>query len=91
MKKVFANTRKHIAKMLQEHDGALSFATDVWTSPNHKAFVAVTVHFEHDGVSICLLLDVVEVAMSHLGANLAAAFARILKEFGISNKVSLQT
>jgi hypothetical protein len=24
----------------------LSFATDTWTSPNHKAYVAITVHFE---------------------------------------------
>jgi hypothetical protein len=40
----------------------LNFATDAWTSPNHKAFVAVSVHFEKDGKPICLILDVVEVA-----------------------------
>jgi hypothetical protein len=88
VKKVFANTRKRIAKMLQEHDGALSFATDAWTSPNHRAFVAVTVHFENDRVPICMILDIVEVATSHSGVNLAAAFAKILNEFGISDKVS---
>ena len=75
--------------MLQEYEGALSFATDAWTSPNHKVFVAVTVHFERDGTPMCLILDVVEVAVSHSGANLAAAFVQILKEFGISGKVSL--
>jgi hypothetical protein len=88
VKMVFANTRKRIAKMLQEHDGALNFATDAWTSPNHKAYVAVTVHFEHDGKPISMVLDLVEVAMSHSGVNLAAAFAQILDEFGISSKVS---
>jgi hypothetical protein len=35
-----------------------------------------------------MLLDIVEVAKSHLGANLAAAFVNILNEFGISKKVS---
>src|SRR5438552_4035039 len=50
VKQVFVNVRKRIAKMLQEHDGDLNFATDAWTSPNHKAFVAVTVHFEIDRV-----------------------------------------
>ena len=35
---------------------------DAWTSPNHKAFVAVSMHFEHDGKPICIILDVVEVA-----------------------------
>jgi hypothetical protein len=75
---------------LQEYQGALNFATDAWTSPNHKAFVAVTVHFENNGVLICMLLDIVEVAKSHSGANLAAAFAHIINEFGISDKVSIQ-
>src|SRR5436190_23579163 len=45
----------------QEYKGKLSFATDAWTSPNHKAFVAVTVHFEQEGKPLCLLLDIVEV------------------------------
>jgi coproporphyrinogen III oxidase len=88
VKQVFANVRKRIAKMLQEHDGDLNFATDVWTSPNHKAFVAVTVHFEINGVPMTMLLDMKEAAMSHSGVNLAAAFTQIMDEFGISAKVS---
>jgi hypothetical protein len=47
---------------MQEHDGKLNFATDAWTSPNHKAFVAVSVHFEHNGEPVSMVLDVVEVA-----------------------------
>jgi hypothetical protein len=88
VKKVFVNVRKHIAKMLQSHEGDLNFATDTWTSPNHKAFVAVTVHFEINGVPMTMLLDLKEVATSHSGLNLAAAFAQIVDEFGISAKVS---
>jgi hypothetical protein len=86
---VFANVRKHITTMLQQHEGTLSFATDAWTSPNHKAYAAVTVHFEKDGEPICMLFDVVELAMSHSGVNLVEAFVEILKEFGISEKVSV--
>jgi hypothetical protein len=66
----------------------LSYATDAWTSPNHKAYVAVSVHFEKDGVPVSMLLDIVEVARSHSGLNLAAAFAKILDDFGISDKAS---
>jgi len=73
--------------MLQEHKGWLNFTTDVWMSPNHKVFIAVTVHFKIDGVPMCMLLDLVEVATSHSGMNLAAAFAQILNKFGISEKV----
>jgi hypothetical protein len=49
--------------------------------------VAVTVHFENKGQPVCLLLDVVELAVSHTGANLAAAFAKILEDYEISDKV----
>ena len=62
--------------------------TDAWTSPNHKAYVAVTVHFENEGVPVVMLLDIVELTQSHSGFNLAAAFARILEDFRISDKVS---
>ena len=80
-----------LKQYLQEHDGALNFATDAWTSPNQKAFVAITVHFEVQGVPACLILDIVEVAESHSGWNLAAAFARVLAEFGIEHKVCATT
>ncbi|PBK68152.1 hypothetical protein ARMSODRAFT_988749 [Armillaria solidipes] len=49
VKTVFAKTCQHIAKLLQEYDGELNFATDAWTSPNHQAFVVFMVHFIHDG------------------------------------------
>ena len=47
---------------MQEYNGKLNFATDAWSSPNHKAFVAVSVHFEHNGEPVSMVLDVVEVA-----------------------------
>ena len=73
--------------ILKEYDGRLSFATDTWTSPNQRAFAAITVHFEHKGEAISMLLDIVEVAKSHTGDNLAAAFAQIMEDYGISEKV----
>lgn len=50
--------------------------------------MAVTVHYELEGVPVSMLLDLVEVACSHSGINLAAAFSKILDDFGISSKVS---
>jgi hypothetical protein len=67
----------------------LNFATDAWTSPNHKVFVAVTVHFQMDGSPVVMLLDLVEVAESHSGLHLAAIFAKILDDFMIADKVSM--
>ena len=51
----------------------------------------VTVHLENDGVGVSMLLDIVEVARLHSGFNLAAAFVKILDDFGISDKVSKRT
>ena len=67
----------------------MNFATDAWTSPNQRAFVAVTVHLEHKGEPILMLLDIVEVAKSHTGVNLASAFAKILADYNISEKVMI--
>ena len=50
--------------------------------------MAIMVHFEHQGEPMLLLLDIVEVAKTHTGVNLAAAFAKILDDFGISDKVN---
>lgn len=47
----------------------------------------MTVHFEKDGEPISMLLDLVEVARSHSGVNLAEVFAEILEDFKISDKV----
>ncbi|KAJ3002262.1 hypothetical protein NUW54_g5941 [Trametes sanguinea] len=75
VKEVFSRTRKRIGKFLREHRGRLNFATDAWTSPNHRAFVAISVHLEIKGKP------------SHSGVNLAAAFAQVMHDFGIEDKM----
>jgi hypothetical protein len=51
-----------VTKYWYTYEGHLSFATDAWTSPNHHAYVAFSVHFIHDNEPISLLLDFIEVA-----------------------------
>ncbi|PPQ81718.1 hypothetical protein CVT26_007780, partial [Gymnopilus dilepis] len=52
-----------------------------------QAYVAITVHLEHEGNPLTMLLDIVEVAKSHTGENLALEFAEVLGTFGIKDKV----
>ncbi|KAI0669490.1 hypothetical protein C8Q78DRAFT_956220, partial [Trametes maxima] len=73
-KTLFASTQRCMAKLLQEHEGRLSFATDTWTSPNHRGFATITVHLEHKGTLLRLLLNIVEMPKSHTGSMLALAF-----------------
>ncbi|KAJ7697116.1 hypothetical protein B0H16DRAFT_1220698, partial [Mycena metata] len=56
----FNLSKDRIATLLQEHPGQLSFTTDAWTSPNHRAIVAWVVHLEHEGQPLSFLLDVKE-------------------------------
>ena len=51
--------------------------------------MAFTVYMEHKGEPISMLLDLVEIAKSHSGINLAKAFEKVLKDFGVSDKVSI--
>lgn len=58
----FSLIRKQIIKTYQEYDGKINFTTDGWSSPNHRALVAFSAHFEHKGEPLCIPLDIIEVA-----------------------------
>ena len=47
----------------------------------------MTVHLERAGKPFSMLLDLVEVAVSHTGINMGIAFVNVLKSFGIEEKV----
>jgi len=71
----------------QRYDGKLSFATDGWSSPNHKSYIAITVHFGRAGKPMAMILDIVELPESHTGVNLGTAFVTVLQNFGVDEKV----
>ncbi|KIK17266.1 hypothetical protein PISMIDRAFT_76557, partial [Pisolithus microcarpus 441] len=58
---VFARVCQKLATKLQSYEGRLSFGTDTWTAPNHKAFAAVTVHLIEKGEVLVMPLDFFEV------------------------------
>ncbi len=78
----------------QNFNGKLNFATDAWSSPNYKAYIAFTVHFENHGKPMLMLLNIIEVAQSHTGVILGDTFVEVLKAFSIERKArhsSIQT
>ncbi|KAG6807412.1 hypothetical protein H0H92_007644 [Tricholoma furcatifolium] len=58
---VKATFEVRIDEIIRNHDGKVHFATDAWTSPNHRPMVAWTVHLHHQSNILIFLLDVVEV------------------------------
>ncbi|KAJ7348027.1 hypothetical protein DFH08DRAFT_699153, partial [Mycena albidolilacea] len=88
LNEAFDQCSKRIVNLLDNYNGCLSSATDAWTSPNHRAFVAWTVHLQHEGQPLVFLLDVFEVPESHTGEVLAREFDAMLERFGLQHKVS---
>ncbi|KAJ7078468.1 hypothetical protein B0H15DRAFT_735461, partial [Mycena belliarum] len=70
----FQLCRARVANLLQEQAGKLSFSTDAWTSPNHRAIIGWVVHLQHQGKALSFLLDIKELPESHTGEALASAF-----------------
>ncbi|KAE9399593.1 hypothetical protein BT96DRAFT_820371 [Gymnopus androsaceus JB14] len=61
IKSSFERCEGRINQLLQNYPGRLNFATDAWTSPNHRAMAAWTVHLQHEGEPLVFLLDIFEV------------------------------
>ena len=61
VKACFKKCCERIGKLLKEHPGRVHIASDAWSSPNHRAFIAWTVHLEHEGQMLAFLLDMVEI------------------------------
>ncbi|KAE9407640.1 hypothetical protein BT96DRAFT_763042, partial [Gymnopus androsaceus JB14] len=57
----FQQCDEKVSALLQNYPGRLSFATDAWTSPNHRAMAAWTAHLQHEGKPLVFLLDVFEI------------------------------
>lgn len=68
IKVIYTKVCEKLARILQEYEGELSFVTDTWSSSNHHAFVAITVHFILQDEPVSMLLDILEVpeVCSHL-------------------------
>ena len=87
VKAIYEKSRKRITKLLQDNPGRIHIGTDAWTSTNHRAMVAWTVHLECEGIMTAFLLDIAEVPESHTGLALAKAFQKMLKKYELEQKV----
>ncbi|KAG7526985.1 zinc finger BED domain-containing protein 4-like [Solea senegalensis] len=65
-----------------------SLTSDMWTSINMDAYLAVTCHFIDDEDQLCTtLLGVQHFPKAHTAENLAAGHVQLMEEWGIRDKV----
>ncbi|KAJ4922012.1 hypothetical protein JOQ06_004031 [Pogonophryne albipinna] len=68
---------------------AVSLTSDMWTSINMDAYLAVTCHFVDDSTCLnCVLLGVQQFPQTHTAENLARVKASLMEEWGITDKVT---
>ncbi|THH17103.1 hypothetical protein EUX98_g9192 [Antrodiella citrinella] len=79
--------RNRVARLLISYEGRVSFSSDTWISPNHRSYMAILAHIEHEGQPLVLPLDLAEVPFSHTGAALSEVMQRTAVDFGIATKV----
>ncbi|KAJ7983682.1 hypothetical protein DPEC_G00374110 [Dallia pectoralis] len=79
---------KEAAREQLQEVAAVSLTSDMWTSLNMDAFLAVTCHFINDNDKLCtILLGVEHFPKSHTAENLATGHIKIMEEWGIKDKV----
>ncbi|KAK1878227.1 Zinc finger BED domain containing protein 1 [Dissostichus eleginoides] len=76
---------KAIAEM--QKVAAVSLTSDMWTSINMDAYLAVTCHFVDDNTRLnSVLLGVQQFPQTHTAENLARVKASLMEEWGITDK-----
>ncbi|XP_051793003.1 E3 SUMO-protein ligase ZBED1-like [Acanthochromis polyacanthus] len=79
---------KEKAKEQVRKAAAVSLTSDMWTSINMDAYLAVTCHYISDEDQLCTsLLGVQHFPKAHTAENLAAGHAQLMEEWGITDKV----
>ncbi|XP_077086696.1 uncharacterized protein LOC143738592 [Siphateles boraxobius] len=66
---------------------AISLTSDMWTSLNMDAYLAVTCHFIDNDKLCTILLGVQHFPKSHTAENLATGHIKLMEEWGIKDKV----
>ena len=82
---------KDKAKVLVSQASAASLTSDMWTSINTDAYLAVICYFVHaSNSSQSVVLGVLHFPEAHTAEDLARMKAALLSEWGITHKVTLK-
>lgn len=84
----FRRQKSLLKDSLQQSVSQIHFTLDLWTSPNHIAFLGVIAHFTlPSGTLTQALLALQEMEGSHTGENICHAFISIVEEYNIRDRI----
>ena len=86
--KSFSTVREGVKKEVIRNNSMFSLTTDLWTSPNNIAFMAVTIHYiNEDWKIVSIILDFVAFSGAHEGLKISEAIRCIADEFGLKGRI----
>lgn len=81
-------TSKEKSKTKVQKATAVGLISDMWTSMNMDAYLAVTCYFMEEGLLNSIVLGLLSFPPSHTADHLACVKASLMEPWGISNKVT---
>ena len=85
--KYFEIAKATVVERLSLARSRIHLSYDLWTSPNHKAMIAIVAHWtSEDYKVITALLAIREVHGGHTGENIANVVYPVLKEYNIHDR-----
>ncbi|MBW0494458.1 hypothetical protein O181_034173 [Austropuccinia psidii MF-1] len=88
LSKMYFFHQEHLHNILSNNKTFVSFTTDTLTSPNVRAFEAVTAHFLNKDFSLqSVILGLIELNGDHSGALLAQSLMEILRKYNLEDQI----
>ena len=85
--KYFKTAKADIKERLLLARSRIHISDDLWTSPNHKAMIAVVAHWTTENYEVkSALLAIREVHGEHTGPNIADIVYPVMKEYNIHDR-----
>jgi len=88
----FYNARTSLIQQFQQYNNIVHFSFDLWTSPNHRAFLGVVGQWvDTTGNLKAALLGLRRFKGSHSGENIATHFWEIIQDFKLTKQIGYFT
>jgi hypothetical protein len=86
--KSFFIMRENVKKEVMKNTSKVSLTTDLWTSPNNIAFMAITVHYINESWElVSMVLDFVPFAGAHGGSQISEVIRQIADDFCLKGRI----
>lgn len=91
MPRIYLNVKQKVNKLLGELSEFCSVTTDMWTSSNVDAYMAITVHFisRDSWERKIVVLECLPFPEKHTAKNISRVLRRVLDEYKLSKKLHL--